>query len=127
MGECVCQKEITLEDYNNLDIELRNLFVKKYRKNGRVVIYIYYGLDSNNFNKETGKFVLVDTSDDSWTIKTNFTDIIEFLQLNLNEYDEFKLDIQNLIDKEDFLREELTKLNNKPKYTYINKLYYLLK
>lgn len=127
MGECVCQKEITLEDYNNLDIELRNLFVKKYRKNGRVVIYIYYGLDSNNFNKETGKFVLTDTSDDSWEIKTNFTDIIEFLQLNLNEYDEFKLDIQNLIDKEAYLREELTKLNNKPKYTYTKKLYYLLK
>jgi hypothetical protein len=127
MGECVCKKEITLENYNNLDIELYNLFCKKYRKNGRVVIYIYYGLDSNNFNKETGKFVLVDTSDDSWIIKTNFTDIIEFLELNLNEYDEFKLDIQNLIDKEDFLREELTKLNNKPNYTYTKKLYYLLK
>lgn len=127
MGEYICQQEITLEDYNNLDIELRNLFVKKYRKNGRVVIYIYYGLDSNNFNKETGKFVLTDTSDDSWEIKTNFTDIIEFLQLNLNEYDEFKLDIQNLIDKEAYLREELTKLNNKPKYTYTKKLYYLLK
>jgi hypothetical protein len=98
MGECVCQQEITLEDYNKLDIELYNLFGKKYRKNSRVVIYIYYGLDSNNFNKETGKFVLVDTSDDSWTIKTNFTDIIEFLQLNLNEYNEFKQDIQKLDD-----------------------------
>ena len=127
MGEYICQQEITLSDYNNLDIELYNLFNKKYRKNGRVVIYIYYGLDSNNFNKETGKFVLVDTKDDSWAIKTNFTDIIDFLQLNLNEYDEFKLDIQNLIDKEAFLREELTKLNNKPNYTYTKKLYYLLK
>lgn len=127
MGECVRKQEITLEDYNKLDIELYNLFCKKYRKNSRVVIYIYYGLDSNNFNKETGKFVLVDTSDDSWEIKTNFTDIIEFLQLNLNEYDEFKLDIQNLIDKEAFLREGLIKLNNKLKYTYTKKLYYLLK
>ena len=80
MGECVRKKEITLSDYNYINIELYNLFVKKYKKNGRVVIYIYYGLDSNNFNKETGKFVLVDTSDDSWEIKTNFTDIIEFLQ-----------------------------------------------
>ena len=106
MGECVRQQEITLKDYNNLDLELYNLFSKKYRKNSLVVTYIYYGLDSNNFNKETGKFVLVDTSDNSWTIKTNFTDIIEFLQLNINEYDEFKLDIQNLIDKEAFMREE---------------------
>jgi hypothetical protein len=127
MGECVRQQEITLKDYNNLDIELYNLFSKKYRKNSRVVTYIYYGLDSNNFNKETGKFVLVDTSDDSWAIKSNFIDIIEFLQLNLNEYDEFRLDIQNLIDKEAYMREELTKLNNKPKYTYTKKLYYLLK
>ena len=127
MGEYVSQQEITLEDYNNLDIELRNLFYKKYKKNERVVIYIYYGLDSNNFNKETGKFVLVDTSDDSWTIKNNFNDIIEFLQLNLTEYDEFRQDILNLIDKEAYMREELTKLNNKPKYTFVKKLYYLLK
>lgn len=127
MGECVSQQEITLEDYNNIDIELRNLFYKKYKKNERVVIYIYYGLDSNNFNKETGKFVLVDTSDDSWTIKNNFNDIIEFLQLNLTEYDEFRQDILNLIDKEAYMREELTKLNNKPKYTFVKKLYYLLK
>lgn len=70
---------------------------------------------------------MVDTSDDSLAIKTNFTDIIEFLQLNLNEYDEFRLDIQNLIDKEAYMRDELTKLNNKPKYTYTKKLYYLLK
>lgn len=78
MGECVCQKEITLEDYNNLDIELRNLFVKKYRKNGRVVIYIYYGLDSNNFNKETGKFVLTDTSDDSCKLKLILLILLNF-------------------------------------------------
>lgn len=26
MGECVSQQEITLCSYNNLDIELRNLF-----------------------------------------------------------------------------------------------------
>jgi hypothetical protein len=127
MEECVCQQEITLSDYNYLDIELRNLFGKKYRKNDRVVIYIYYGLDSNNFNKEIGKFVLVNTKDDSWTIKTNFHDIIEFLQLNLTEYDEFRQDILNLIDKEAYIREQLTKLNNKPKYTYTKKLYYLLK
>lgn len=41
IGECVCQQEITLEDYNYLNIELYNLFGKKYRKNSRVVIYIY--------------------------------------------------------------------------------------
>ncbi len=129
MEECVgvSKQEITLSDYRYLDIELDNLFSKKYRKNGMVAKYIYYGIDPNDSNKEIGKYVLINTKDNSWKITTIFSEAVGFLQLDLVEYNDFIQDIKNLIIKEAKFKEIMIKANNLPKHTYTKKLNYILK
>ncbi len=127
MEECVRQQEISLSDYRYLEIELDNLFSKKYRKNGLVAKYIYYGIDPDDSNKEIGKYVLINTNDNSWKITTIFSEAVGFLQLDLVEYNDFIQDIKNLIIKEAKFKEIMIKANNLPKYTYTKKFNYILK
>lgn len=119
---------ITITDYNNINNELDNLFNKKYRKNELVVKYLYYGYTKDSvLENNCGKFILINTKNDSWKIGYTIEESIEFLQLNQTESDELIQDIQDLIQKEKFIRSQLVLTNQCPKYSYAHKLNFLNK
>ncbi len=121
-------ENITILDYSNLNNELDYLFNIKYRKDNLVVKYIYYGYTQDSvLVNDCAKFVLIDSKIGSWKIGFTLKDSIEFLQLNSTESDELTQDIQNLIEKEKYIRNQLIKTNECPKYTYSHKLNFLNK
>ncbi len=125
------QTQITndiLSNYKKIELELDYLFDKKYRKNHLTVKYLYYGYTKDSIpQNECAKYVLLNTKDHSWKIAYTLSDTITYLQLTQDESNQFKQDISNLIIKERMLTELLIKENQLPKYSFFNKLNFLLK
>jgi hypothetical protein len=117
----------SLIEYLKIPLELDELF-QKYKKNGKYIKYIYNGYEVVNIENATSEFdsfVLIDTKKQTMELSNKIKDVVEFLELDSAEFDNLKMDISYLIEKEKELFEHFKSENSFPKKLHYRQLYIL--